>query len=93
MDFTKLKTGDILEIKGKKYEVIGILKDAECLPPRYKFRDMLTFDLLEKGSKRITPTHWIGYYFDTKEAFFSNDDPVNKLSFKLRKKDISIISS
>ena len=84
MDFKKIKIGDIIKIKEKKYEIIGFMEDAECLPPNYKWRDTLEFDLLEKGSKRITPTHWLVYYLDTKEISFS--------SRKLKEKDVQVIS-
>lgn len=84
MDFEKIKVGNFLKIKGKIYEIIGMMEDAECLPPTYKFRETLYFDLLEKGSKRITPTHWLVYYFDTKEISFSDK--------KLKEREIKIIS-
>jgi len=80
----EIKQNDVLKIKGKKYEVIKIMEDSECLPPKYEFRDMLSFDLLEKGSKRITPTHFIAYYLDTKEIFFSGN--------KLEENDLKVIS-
>ena len=84
MDLTNIKLNDVLEIKGKKYEVIGIMKDFECLPPKYKLRDTFYFDLLKKGSKRITPTHAMVYYLDTKEFSF--------LGKKLKENEIKIIS-
>lgn len=70
MNFTKLKTGDILEIKGKKYEIIWKGKSVSYSPEQ-GYKDIIEFNLLEEGSKRITPTHGMSYYLDTKEVSFS----------------------
>ena len=84
MNINELKINQIIKIKGQEYEIIGIMKGFECLPPKYELRDTLYFHLLEKGSKRITPTHCMIYYFDTKE--------ISSPKGKLKEKNIQIIS-
>lgn len=90
MDLTKIKENEILKIKDKNYQVVNIENEAECLPPEYKCRNILEFDLVEIGKGKLTPSHRLIYYLDTKEIVFYNDT-IKKIT-KLNASDIGIIS-
>ena len=87
MDLRKIKLNDMLKIRGEFYEVIGILQTAECLPPKYEFKDILEFSLFKKRSRGITPTHTLVFYLDSREISFSGE----KEKY-LKESEIKIIS-
>lgn len=89
MDLTKIKENDTLRIKGKDYEVIKIEKEVVHYLPKY--RDILSFSLFEKESKRITPSHYLIYFFDNGETKILNE--ITKKSKKIKNSEIEIIYS
>ena len=88
INFENVETGDIFKIKNELYEVIGQQKEFECLPPEYNLKEGLYFDLLKKGSKKITPTGALTYLYDTQEISFS---PESGKKIILNESEIKII--
>jgi len=86
MDFTKIKTGDILEIKGKKYEVTESWDRGFETLSSGKERWYSLFEMVEVGSGKITATHSLIHYDDDKETFLKNN--INKKKTEIKKREI-----
>ena len=83
MDFSKLKTGDILEIKGKKYEITESWDKGFDTLPSGKEKWYSLFEIVEVGSGKITATHSLIYYDDNKKTFLINK--INKKKVEIKK--------
>lgn len=88
MNFKKIKENDLLKIKGKKYEVINIEKEGDWLPKEDILRDVLWIYLVETNKDKITSTHRLFYYFDTKEIFLLNEKTKEKKEINLSQIDL-----
>ena len=90
MDFTKLKTGDILEIKGKKYEIVQDWDEGFDELSSGKYRWYSLFEMVEVGSGKITCTHILIYYQDGKSIFLLNK--INEKKQEIKKEEIKLLS-
>ena len=88
MKITELKINQFIKIKGKEYEIIKIEKEVTFHPPKY--RDILSFSLFKKGSKKITPTHYLIYFFDNRKIKII--DEINEEEKEIKDNEIKIIS-
>ena len=73
MEIKDLKEGNQIKIKGKKYEVVKIMKESDYNPHKEpKIRDYLLLQLHLINSESILPNAELRLYEDTKELFFSD---------------------
>lgn len=84
MDFKKIKTGDILKINGKEYEITESWDRGFDTLPSGKERWYSLFEMVEVGSGKITATHSLIHYDDDKETFLINK--INKKKVEIKKK-------
>ena len=86
MDFTKIKTGDILQIKGKKYEVVEAWYEDWDILPSGKERWYSVFEMVGIKSGKITATHKLIHYHDEKEIFLL--DKISGKKMEIEKRDV-----
>ncbi len=88
MDFDKvnLKNGDKIRIKDDVYEVLYVQEEADSVPHKNPpFRSYLGIYLHDSKTKSLYPTHYIKYYYDTKEIFL-----MELQGRKIKQEDISL---
>jgi len=91
MDFTKIKTGDILKIKEKEYEITESWDKGFDKLSSGKEKWFSLFEMVEIGSGKITSTHSIIHYDDGKKIFLI--DKINKKKKKIKKEEVKLFSS
>lgn len=79
LDFNK---GDLLEIEGKQFEIIGLGWNGEYDKNTQTIINHQTFILHKQNSSEITPTHGIVYYSNKNKMFWEKTQkeiPLNKI--------------
>jgi len=72
IDFLKIKKGDFLIIRYKKFEVMSTQIEADAaFPPDFKSKTFFIIYLRDVNNKTMQTTHELGFYEDHSEIFFS----------------------